>query len=82
MRVLAYTSPARGHLYPLVPILQELRSRGHDTSLKTLAAEVERIRALGIQTAAISKQVEEIEMDDYTGRLQPTRGGRAHGRGF
>lgn len=23
-RVLAYTSPARGHLYPLVPILDEL----------------------------------------------------------
>ena len=27
-RVLAYTSPARGHLYPLVPILDVLRDAG------------------------------------------------------
>ena len=32
-RVLAYTSPARGHLYPLTPILLELRDRGHDVSV-------------------------------------------------
>jgi MGT family glycosyltransferase len=77
MRVLAYTSPARGHLYPLVPILLELRSRGHETAVLTLASEVERIGELGIETAAISAAVEEIEMDDYKGRLQPMRGGRA-----
>ena len=29
-RVLVYTSPARGHLYPLVPILDELAARGHE----------------------------------------------------
>ena len=28
-RYLAYTSPARGHLYPIVPTLRELRRRGH-----------------------------------------------------
>ncbi len=77
MRVLAYTSPARGHLYPVVPILLELRRRGHETTVVTLAAEVERTRALGIEAAAISERVEEIEMDDYKGRLQPMRGGRA-----
>jgi MGT family glycosyltransferase len=77
MRVLAYTSPARGHLYPVVPILLELRRRGHHTSLLTLAAGVERTRALGIETAAISERVEQIEMDDYRGRSQPVRGGRA-----
>jgi hypothetical protein len=32
MKVLAYTSPARGHLYPIVPILTELRRREHETS--------------------------------------------------
>jgi UDP:flavonoid glycosyltransferase YjiC (YdhE family) len=37
-RVLAYTSPARGHLYPLTPILDELQSRGHEISVRTLAA--------------------------------------------
>ncbi len=77
MRLLAYTSPARGHLYPLVPILEELRRRGHHIAVRTLASEVERIRALGIEATAISARVEEIEMDDYKGRLQPMRGGRA-----
>ena len=28
MRVLAYVSPARGHLYPIVPTLLELQQRG------------------------------------------------------
>jgi MGT family glycosyltransferase len=77
MRVLAYTSPARGHLYPLVPILLELRRRGHETAVLTLASEVQRIGELGIETAAISARVEGIEMDDYKGRLQPMRGARA-----
>lgn len=36
MKVLAYTSPARGHLYPLVPILDELAGRGpHDRGTHT-----------------------------------------------
>ena len=27
-RILAYTTPARGHLFPLVPILDQLSRRG------------------------------------------------------
>jgi hypothetical protein len=27
-RILAYTTPGRGHLFPLIPILGELRRRG------------------------------------------------------
>ena len=37
-RVLAYTSPARGHLYPLVQILDELAARGHEIAIRTLAS--------------------------------------------
>ena len=37
-RVLAYTSPARGHLFPVTPVLDELRGRGHDVALRTLAS--------------------------------------------
>ena len=40
-RILAYTSPARGHLFPLTPILGELRRRGHEIVLRTLACEVD-----------------------------------------
>jgi UDP:flavonoid glycosyltransferase YjiC (YdhE family) len=33
-RILAYTSPGRGHLFPLTAILDELRRRGHHISLR------------------------------------------------
>ena len=45
-RILAYTSPARGHLYPLTPILIELCSRGHEVSVRTLSSQVELMRGL------------------------------------
>jgi hypothetical protein len=38
--VLAYTSPARGHLFPLTPILDELSRRGHSVAVRTLASQV------------------------------------------
>ena len=40
-RILAYTSPARGHLYPVTPILDELHRRGHEIAVRTLGSEVE-----------------------------------------
>lgn len=77
MRLLTYTSPARGHLYPAVPIVSEMRRRGHQTFLCTLASEVRTVTALGIQTQSVSPRVEAIELDDYRGRSQPDRGRRA-----
>lgn len=77
MRLLAYTSPARGHLYPVVPILLELLGREHDVLLSAMADEVHRTRALGIETQPLSPRVEAIELDDYRGRSQADRGRRA-----
>src|SRR5882757_9259162 len=51
-RVLAYTHPGRGHLRPLVPILDELSRRGHEISVRTLASEVELLRDRGFSAAA------------------------------
>ncbi len=67
-RVLAYTSPARGHLYPVVPILDELRARGHEIALRTLASQVELMRSRGIDAAPIDPAIERIEHDDYRAR--------------
>ncbi len=64
-KILVYTSPARGHLYPLVPSLEELKRRGHDVAVLTLAAEVDRVRALGIAAAAIDPAIEAREIDDW-----------------
>jgi MGT family glycosyltransferase len=68
MKILAYTSPARGHLYPLVPILDELERRGHAIALRTLSSQVALMEERGYTTAAISPDVEALEHDDYLAR--------------
>ena len=67
-RVLAYTSPARGHLFPVVPILDELRSRGHEVALRTLASQVELTRGRGFDAAPIDPAIERIGHDDHLAR--------------
>jgi MGT family glycosyltransferase len=64
-KILAYTSPARGHLFPLTPIIVELASRGHDVALRTLGDEVPRMRELGFDASAIDPKIEQIELDDH-----------------
>jgi MGT family glycosyltransferase len=65
MKILAYTTPARGHLYPLVPILDELAERGHRIAIRTLASEVGLMADRGFDAAAIDPAIEALEHDDY-----------------
>src|SRR3981189_2191671 len=67
-RILAYTSPARGHLYPLVPILDELAGRGHQIAVRTLASQVPLLQARGFAAAPISAQIESLPHDDFQAR--------------
>jgi MGT family glycosyltransferase len=64
-RILAYTTPGRGHLYPLTPILDELHRRGHQIALRTLASQTPLMRARGFEASSISEQVAAIEHDDW-----------------
>jgi len=64
-RFLTYTSPARGHLYPIAATLLELSARGHDVHVRTLASEVDPLRALGLHAAPISPAIEQIELHDW-----------------
>lgn len=73
MKILAYTSPARGHLYPLVPILDELAGRGHRIAVRTLASEVELMSDRGFDAAPIAAAIEAIEHDDYRARTPPAK---------
>jgi MGT family glycosyltransferase len=66
--VLAYTSPARGHLFPVTPILDALVERGHEVSLRTLASEVELMQARGFQAAPIDPAIERLGHDDHRAR--------------
>lgn len=76
-RVLAYTSPARGHLYPLVPTLRELHWRGHQVSVHTLAAQVPMLRAQGFDARPLAARIEQTLHDDYRARTQPAKVKRA-----
>jgi MGT family glycosyltransferase len=64
-RILAYTTPARGHLFPLTPILDELSRRGHQIALRTLDSQVPLMQGRGFDTRPIDKRVEAIEFDDW-----------------
>jgi MGT family glycosyltransferase len=64
-RYLAYTSPARGHLYPIVPTLRELRERGHEVHVRTLASEVTALQAEGLQAQPIAAEIEQTPLDDW-----------------
>jgi MGT family glycosyltransferase len=77
MKILAYTSPARGHLFPLVPILDELARRGHSIALRTLSSEVGLMTDRGFDAAPIAPEIEAIEHDDYLGRTPPAKLKRA-----
>jgi UDP:flavonoid glycosyltransferase YjiC (YdhE family) len=59
--ILAYTSPAKGHLFPAAAILVELHRRGHHIVLRTLASEVDAMRSLGFDTLALDERIAAIE---------------------
>ena len=67
-RYLVYTSPARGHLYPIVPTLEEMRRRGHEIVVRTLASEVDLMRGMGFEAAAIDPAIEHREHADWRAR--------------
>jgi MGT family glycosyltransferase len=63
--ILAYTSPALGHVLPISALLAELSRRGHAVHLRTFSAGVEIGRRLGFATDAIDPRIERIEHDDW-----------------
>jgi UDP:flavonoid glycosyltransferase YjiC (YdhE family) len=67
-RFLAYTAPERGHLYPVVPTLLELRRRGHHVAVRTMSEELSSLRELGLDGAAVAPEIEAREPDDWQAR--------------
>lgn len=74
MRVLAYTSPARGHLYPIAPIMAELRARGHRPSVCALAGELVHLERMGVECSPIDPAVERVEIEDWRKRSPRSAG--------
>jgi hypothetical protein len=65
--ILAYTSPALGHLLPISALLSELATRGHTIHVRTLSTGAEVGQRLGFHTDAIDPRIEQIEL----GRSSP-----------
>lgn len=66
--VLIYTSPARGHLYPIVDVALALRDCGHRVVVQTLADERRHVEAVGLEHRAIAPAIEATTLDDYRAR--------------
>ncbi|HUB73293.1 MAG TPA: glycosyltransferase [Solirubrobacteraceae bacterium] len=67
--ILAYTSPARSHLFPLMPVLDELARRGHRIVLRTLASQVQVGSERGFDAGPVSPAVEALEHTDWRARI-------------
>src|SRR5215212_10340792 len=67
-RILVYTSPAAGHLFPLVPGLLALQARGHDVHLRTGERMLGVARAAGINAQPTDPAIDAVVVDDYTAK--------------
>ena len=67
-RVLAYISPATGHVHPIVPTLLDLVERGHEVTALIPSWELARVRDAGISARPIDPAIEAIEHEDWKGR--------------
>src|SRR5215210_4956316 len=65
-RILVYTSPAAGHLFPLVPGLLALQERGHDVHLRTGERGLRVARDAGLNAQPTDPAIDAIEVDDYS----------------
>ena len=65
--ILIYTSPARGHLYPMMDIAIGLRGEGHRVVMQTLSSERDIVAAEGIEHRGISAEIEALVLEDYKG---------------
>jgi MGT family glycosyltransferase len=63
--VLLYTSPARGHLYPMMDVALALKEEGYHVIVQTLADEQNNVEGQGLHHAAIAEAIEAKVLEDY-----------------
>lgn len=64
-RILAYVVPAAGHLFPLVPGLQELQRRGHHVHVRTGEKLLANAREAGFDVSPADPAIAAIKVDDF-----------------
>lgn len=63
--ILAYGSPALGHLLPVGALLAELAGRGHEVHARTMADGVATMRAVGVHAEPVDPAIEAIAGEDW-----------------
>ncbi|MDF2824158.1 MAG: glycosyltransferase, family [Mycobacterium sp.] len=63
--ILAYTSPAIGHLFPFCALLRELASRGHRIEVRTLGSGVQLCRDMGFAAQPVDPRIEALQSQDW-----------------
>ncbi len=66
--ILAYGSPALGHLLPVGALLAELAGRGHEVHARTMADGVATMRAVGVHAEPVDPAIEAIAGEDWRAR--------------
>lgn len=66
--ILAYGSPALGHLLPIGALLDELTRRGHQVHLRTMAAGVAGARTAGLHAEPVDPRIEAVVGPDWLAR--------------
>src|SRR5512134_3940246 len=69
-RFLAYVDAVPGRLYPLVPTLLELASRGHRVAVRCGVDDVPALRAEGLAAEPLAREIERFEPDDWRARTK------------
>ena len=70
---LAFTSPAAGHTFPLVPGLLALQERGHAVHLRTAPNLVDTVRAAGLCVESVDPRIPAIAARDYEAKSPQER---------
>jgi UDP:flavonoid glycosyltransferase YjiC (YdhE family) len=67
-RVLIYTCPGSGHVYPPIATAIALREREHDVVIRTASASVDALQRLGLAAAPIDPRIEAIALENWKAR--------------
>jgi len=78
VRILAYTSPARGHLNPMMGPLLELHRRGGEVHVRTLAPAIDAVRAAGLEAEPLAPEIEAVRHTDHLASNQMASGARSY----
>ncbi len=71
--ILAYTSPATGHIYPLVRGLLELQRRGHRVHVRTQPSVIAELSAVGLDASPVDARAAAMQVGDHLAKSRKER---------